>query len=79
MPSGEDHAQRERFRQALMAQFLVDHGRPEQAAFHRVPEGLFVQLAASAEKADCVTYGRVRASRRSHYPVVAFIPSLASV
>ena len=52
----------------LMAQLLVDHGRPQQAAFHRVPEALFVQLPAAAEEAGCVTYGHVRASRRSHVP-----------
>jgi len=77
-PVGGEHTQGQRFRQALVAKLLVDHGRPEQAAFHRIPEALFVQFAP-AEKAGCLAYRHVGASRRSRMPVVAFIPSFARV
>src|SRR5215472_1021431 len=47
-----------------MAQLLVDHGRPEQAAFYRVPEALG-HVTAATQELDCVANGHVPLSRRS--------------
>jgi hypothetical protein len=52
-PVRGQHTERQHVGQPLLTESLVDHGRAEQAALHRVPEGLPL-AAAAREKPDCL-------------------------
>ena len=53
---GED-AQRERLGQPLLAELLVDQWRPQQSAFHRIPEALG-EVRPPLENIDGLTHGQ---------------------